>query len=96
MVLGIPPLEDVDPAGKKRIGHLYKVKAPSRLTGLANNVCVRGKKGCSVYRIKDQLPIRRRSTRSVSCDHCLDPGWGDPSPFAYPKLGCCRNLPSAQ
>lgn len=54
MVLGIPPLEDVDPAGKKRIGHLYKVKAPSRLTGLANNVCVRGKKGCSVYRIKDQ------------------------------------------
>jgi hypothetical protein len=54
VVLRIPALENVDPAGVKRIGGLHEIKAPSRSTSVANDVRVRGEKGCSVDWIKDQ------------------------------------------
>jgi hypothetical protein len=54
VVLRIPALENVDPAGINRIGGLHEIKTPNRLTSVANDVRVRGEKGCSVDWIEVQ------------------------------------------
>jgi len=54
MGLRLPALKDIDSAGVERIGGLHEVEAPRRLTGLVDDVRVRGKKGRSICGIEDQ------------------------------------------
>ena len=65
VVLGVPPLEDVDPTRVKRIGGLNEVKASGCLPGPADDARVRGKEVCSIDRRNDQVAGDNQHERTL-------------------------------